>query len=573
MRDRSNGSTPASRGRLVSLVLTRFRGFNDTVELDFDASAVLLHGPNGIGKTSVFDAVQWLLTGEIPRLMAYRLRRNDEFLLNAFGGSKPASVEARIKLGEREIRVTRRGDGGASRLELEDETGRHDGLQAEAVLARLLSPGTLPLSEALHTSGLLQQDDLRQLLQTKPDARYRQLMRLLGLEAIEGFEQSVLARKTQAREAVRAALHNLESTQRALTAATESLDTALAQVERSSTGLGHASLVQQLLAQHLEQLQFVADQEDAEALWNLRLAANDLEVQSELAIQLLSALPDDLPDVGEEQLQQAADAVEAAEESRVRAAEYLARSTQARVAAAVASDAVEKLAAAALPVLHEELETEPCPVCGTRISPRKVSSELRAKAAGASALAELDAVLRSAESANTAALARVSESRALNNELQAQWNRRLSVLKNASDLRQNLQAIEQRTTLRPARALAIPTLGEPVGPAEYYLLLRWRARGIELLRDVVEGCRSLKASVADVAKQEAASRAAAERAASIPRLRERVAKTTSMVVAARAAHEEARRASTNAASMAEATTAASGEIGSSNLTGHLADRS
>lgn len=226
----------------------------------------------------------------------------------------------------------------------------------------------------------------------------------------------------------------------------------------------------------------------------------------------------------------------------------------------MASDAVQRLAAAALPLLHDELETEPCPVCDTRISPRKVSAELRAKAAGASALAELDAVLRSAESARAAAQAIVSESRAQRDEMQSQWDLRVRVLKATSDLRHHLQAIEQRPTLRPARNLAIPTLNEPVGPAEYELLIQWRPRGIELLREVVAGCRALKASLADVAEQEAASRVAAERAASIPRLRERVAQATSLAVAARAAHEEARRASANAASMAEATTAASGEI-------------
>ncbi len=43
------------------------------------------------------------------------------------------------------------------------------------------------MHEVMATSGLLQQDDLRLLLRTKPDERYRQLLRLLGLESIERF--------------------------------------------------------------------------------------------------------------------------------------------------------------------------------------------------------------------------------------------------------------------------------------------------------------------------------------------------------------------------------------------------
>src|SRR4051812_24148676 len=84
----------AGRGRLTSLTIEGFRGFNRKTRLDFDASAVLLQGQNGSGKTSVFDALQWLLTGDLPRIHPWRLRKNDEFVVNAYCSPHIASVEA-----------------------------------------------------------------------------------------------------------------------------------------------------------------------------------------------------------------------------------------------------------------------------------------------------------------------------------------------------------------------------------------------------------------------------------------------------------------------------------------------
>ncbi|KAB7665554.1 AAA family ATPase [Bacillus sp. B1-b2] len=54
--------------KIKSLTLEAFRGFLDKVTFNFqDADVLLLYGPNGHGKTSIFDSIEWVLTGEIHR--------------------------------------------------------------------------------------------------------------------------------------------------------------------------------------------------------------------------------------------------------------------------------------------------------------------------------------------------------------------------------------------------------------------------------------------------------------------------------------------------------------------------
>ena len=65
-----------SEFRLKRLTIDSFRGIRDEVEFDLDATTVILSGPNGTGKTSVFDALQWVMLGKIPRLEGLRGRKN-----------------------------------------------------------------------------------------------------------------------------------------------------------------------------------------------------------------------------------------------------------------------------------------------------------------------------------------------------------------------------------------------------------------------------------------------------------------------------------------------------------------
>ncbi len=53
--------------RLLSAEIQGFRAFGGEYTFDLDADVVILSGPNGSGKTSLFDAILWSLSGQLPR--------------------------------------------------------------------------------------------------------------------------------------------------------------------------------------------------------------------------------------------------------------------------------------------------------------------------------------------------------------------------------------------------------------------------------------------------------------------------------------------------------------------------
>ncbi|MBN8974923.1 MAG: AAA family ATPase [Rhizobiales bacterium] len=54
--------------RLKSLVVEDFRSIRGTQRISLDASTVLIHGPNGMGKTSLLSAIEFGLTGAVASL-------------------------------------------------------------------------------------------------------------------------------------------------------------------------------------------------------------------------------------------------------------------------------------------------------------------------------------------------------------------------------------------------------------------------------------------------------------------------------------------------------------------------
>ncbi|WDF34016.1 AAA family ATPase [Arthrobacter agilis] len=75
------------------LVVSDFRRIEGTRELPFDAPVVLIHGPNGTGKTSVLSALELALTGEIRSME----RQSDRYRAHLpFLGQSYATVRADV---------------------------------------------------------------------------------------------------------------------------------------------------------------------------------------------------------------------------------------------------------------------------------------------------------------------------------------------------------------------------------------------------------------------------------------------------------------------------------------------
>ena len=57
--------------RLLSLELQNFRGYRDAEPIPLDADVVLIHGPNGTGKSSLLQALEFAVTGDVSDLSRF----------------------------------------------------------------------------------------------------------------------------------------------------------------------------------------------------------------------------------------------------------------------------------------------------------------------------------------------------------------------------------------------------------------------------------------------------------------------------------------------------------------------
>lgn len=106
--------------KITSVKIKNFRGFRNEKEIRFDnVPFVLLSAPNGSGKTSVIDAIEWCLTGSIGRLKAAydkRSTNNNERKVNWDGilKNKDADVNDFVEVtltyedGDREYTLVRK---------------------------------------------------------------------------------------------------------------------------------------------------------------------------------------------------------------------------------------------------------------------------------------------------------------------------------------------------------------------------------------------------------------------------------------------------------------------------------
>ena len=75
--ERLTVAAPRASSRLLSLTVEGFRAYREPQTFNLDASVIVLYGPNGLGKTSLFDAIDYACTGRIGRLCRTRRSQSD----------------------------------------------------------------------------------------------------------------------------------------------------------------------------------------------------------------------------------------------------------------------------------------------------------------------------------------------------------------------------------------------------------------------------------------------------------------------------------------------------------------
>ncbi|WP_215764654.1 ATP-binding protein [Gluconobacter sp. P1D12_c] len=91
-----------SRYFLVQMAVEGFRGINnsgDPLILKFKPDCVnSVYANNGVGKTSLFEALQFVIHGEIPRLTALQgVEQGERYVLNRFHPGKKATIELKLR--------------------------------------------------------------------------------------------------------------------------------------------------------------------------------------------------------------------------------------------------------------------------------------------------------------------------------------------------------------------------------------------------------------------------------------------------------------------------------------------
>ncbi len=374
---------------LEELEISGFRGFRDPVKFTFSGSAVILAGPNGTGKTSFFDAIQWLLVGELDRLVPFRARKNSEHIVNTYRRPEPAYVSGRFRGPESHVVASRRGTWEQSTLEVAHEGRSHYGAEAESVLRGFLCRGSeVPLQVLLQNAGILQQDVMRHVLEAHPGERHEYISALLGLSALEGLQSAVL----DAGKTVKQRAHAVEEEHRSATAAAEAhaqrvralKDSA---VEDSAVEAARERLVSQIAALEQRAPIVVRDHEQVAAQ---RVEFGEVRAFVERLRQRRGVLAGvsagrGLAELGQEQEQIQARSLLAMQaqqqgEERLRVASHEWDAAEARAAD------LDRLAALALDLL-----TEHCPACEQSIDAEQVADRLRSRTADAGPLATLRA--------------------------------------------------------------------------------------------------------------------------------------------------------------------------------------
>lgn len=389
-----------------------FRGFRDRREFDLSASAVIVTGPNGTGKTSFFDALQWCLLGTIQRLEDLRARRTVEHIVNQYRISGRAVVEIDMVVNARAFTIRRTGNHTGNTLEFnESGAATRFGDEAEAALGEALAPGSdFTLEMALTTSGLMQQDVMRAVLEAKPADRYRHLSTVLGLGGLEDFEEAT-------RELSREAANRADFARSERDAATTAL---VAARERLASSQQRLDTLPQLETLRLEILALLQNGPAAVTTEIPEASLSSIEACQSVLSTLASTI-DQIEDLssrwskaenlkaalGVEPIEdQFASHVAAREAARSEIAERrtLLQAADAQFSSAQsASEDLARLAALVIPMLAHA-----CPVCGQEIDPAHVEAELRDRAASTDTMlalrAEIDARRAALQSAEAAAL-------------------------------------------------------------------------------------------------------------------------------------------------------------------------
>jgi predicted ATPase len=144
--------------KMERLRLAAFRGVPGELQLDFTSPLTIIYAPNGTGKSSLVDAAEWLLTGEVKRVKDFSKKSGDSELRCKF-----APVESRMEVegwflkGEEAFRLVRAPDAWTMLREGDDAPRRMTGRE----VMKLFAPNEFAKERDYRVAPRLERDWIR----------------------------------------------------------------------------------------------------------------------------------------------------------------------------------------------------------------------------------------------------------------------------------------------------------------------------------------------------------------------------------------------------------------------------
>ncbi len=161
--------------KLSYLEASGFRGYKETIRIDFADSFTVIDGRNGVGKSTVFDAIEFALTGKLSKYDDLKAAGETFSDYVWWRGDSPAPLERYVKLGFRdadgELSITRR------------EFDEPDQKSLEELLERICDKRLSPIDplNQLCTNAIIRDEHITKLsLDLKEADRYTLLRDALG---------------------------------------------------------------------------------------------------------------------------------------------------------------------------------------------------------------------------------------------------------------------------------------------------------------------------------------------------------------------------------------------------------
>jgi DNA repair exonuclease SbcCD ATPase subunit len=172
--------------KIERLKVTGFRGFNRSQEFYFEPGLNVFYGPNGVGKTSVAEAIEWLLFGDTSKLRfaPSKLEYRDSLSNLHYDDEEPPHVEGWFTLASgAHVRVRRELVAhDKSNLYLNENTV--DDLSEIGIQSTTMVP-------------VVAQHSLKEFIHSVPAERWKAFSRMLGLDNLSAFRANLSTAITQ----------------------------------------------------------------------------------------------------------------------------------------------------------------------------------------------------------------------------------------------------------------------------------------------------------------------------------------------------------------------------------------